>query len=211
MDKMDYCNRFYEGYKLFKERDQDKFEDIVNMLLQNNFYVYSPATLDDYNFMIKHFDVLEAYFDLMGVELINAQVDRVIYIKNNIAKKLRLSKLGTLIYLILYKTYLMKKPNLSLSAYSTVSISFSELCTELESINYFKSANIKPINVVDELRILKNYNIVSFSSTKDYQYIDIDINPTIKYVIDSNELIEIEKKITALTGGNNDEETLIEN
>ena len=95
MDKMDYCNRFYEGYKLFKERDQDKFEDIVNMLLQNNFYVYSPATLDDYNFMIKHFDVLEAYFDLMGVELINAQVDRVIYIKNNIAKKLRLSKLGT--------------------------------------------------------------------------------------------------------------------
>ena len=208
---MDYCNRFYEGYKLFNEREQDKFKVIVNLLLQKNFYVYSLYSLDDYNFMIKNFDVLEAYFDLMGVELINAQVDQVIYIKNNIAKKLKFSKLGTLIFLILYKTYLTKKQNISLSMYATVSISFFELCNELASINYFKNANVKEIDIKDELQILKSYNIVSFSSTKEYQYIDININPTIKYVIDSNELVEIDHKIASLTGGNSDEETLIEN
>ena len=206
MDNFDISKRFYEGYQRLTLKQTEKFSEMINLLLEDNYLVYDNMKSDDYEFIVENKELISLYLSLIDIDLLmGLNGDNVIYIKNKLNKnRINLKKLDTIIFLVLLREYIDQNNNLRLN--DLVNISFGELKDKLEEFSYITKNNIKDSQIFESLKIFKTYNLIKYVSIYSDKNIPITIYPSISYVIDNSDLYSINKLINALNGGDNDEE-----
>ena len=206
MDNFDISKKFYDKYQKISLKQTEKFSEMINLLLEDNYLVYDNMKSEDYEFIVENKEMIRLYLSLIDIDLMmGLNGDKVIYIKNKLSKnRINLKKLDTIIFLVLLREYIDQNNKLKLNDLAT--ISFGELKDKLEEFSYITKNNVKDSQIYDSLRIFKSYNLIKYVSLYTDKNIPITIYPSISYVVDNNDLYSINKQINALNGGDNDEE-----
>lgn len=184
-----------EQYKELSNQEQEQFRRIVNYLFNSNYLLgYNYVSKNklrspnkDYNFLMRHYELFELYFEVAGYELRKYDDYNVVALTNIYKENhLRFDKFTTMtIYFLrlVYDEYKDKNPN-SEVVYLTIETIVKKML-ELGVVTKKPSVSL----VADTFRILNRYNIINRldKSFEDFSA-TIVLLPTIIYVI-SNEKI----------------------
>ncbi len=187
--------KFNEEYQKLSEKEIEKFQVLVNKLINFN---YLTANKDedksDYYFIVSHFDCFSSYFILGGRHLELYKLQRTLVLSSEYSLKLSLNKINSIILLILRLLYHQKIHDISLE--NKVIISIGDIQEKCEQLLISSSERFKITELTESLRVFKKYNIINFKGN-DFQKDDtlIEIYPTIQYAVGINDINDIIEKI----------------
>lgn len=190
IDELDEFNR---SYSEFRDRDKDTFSRLVNKLLSKTFIVCSlKEDYNDYYDVLRFFNTLKIYFEIIDYDLYKDEILKVIYIKTSKDRnRVRLNKLDTILCLIFRLTYFKKIKEVDLS--NDVYISVSEIYDELNKTQIYSSP--KTLSEIERsLIILRRNKVIDFNSKINAES-SIKILPTIQIVIKVDSLSDLNSQI----------------
>ena len=201
---------FHQEYSQLNEREIETFQQLINKLINVN-YLTAEKEEDktNYYFIIAHLDCFKAYFELGGMELTHYQVSKSLVLKSDYIPKQTLTKINSIIILIIRLLYHQKLHDTSLTR--EIIITTKELQEKYEHININGEERIKKGDLEETLRILKKHNIINYKGS-DFLNDDflITIYSTIKYAIGIDSLEKIQTKIETYKGGEVQNEEITE-
>lgn len=206
MNRFEAINKLQKDYNALSEMQQDKFAECANKLLQTNYFVEKKANAEEYQFFESNVLLFTAYFSLIDIDFFVDQSYHVVYVKNPTRhNKLMLSKFESVVLLSL--RYLFQKEFNKVTLSQDVSITFSELKSELERTNSIKE-NLKKGEIVPVLRKYKSYNLIDYISNDFTNNLDaqITIYPSVLMAVKYEDMKELLNKYDSYTKGAQDDE-----
>ena len=200
-------NTLKQEYLKMPDREIETFQNLIGKLINLN-YLTAEKEEDktNYYFIVSHLDCFKSYFELGGMELIHYPNTKTIILKSNHIQKLSLNKISSIIILIIRLLYQEKLHDTSLTR--EIFITTKDIQEKYEQLNINGEERIKKTDLEETLKLLKKHNVINYKGT-DYLFDDflITIYSTIKYVIDIDNLEQIQNKLNSYKGGEADEET----
>lgn len=178
---------FYEKYKDLGESKRNIFSRISNKLLSDNFiYGQILNDKDDYYKALELYDILSAYFNIIGFDIINDDNYKIIYLYTTEDKnRVHFKKLETIILLILRLMY--KRANLEISSETNINISISSFIEEINKTGIYRT-DYSNTNLQNALKTLKRYKLIDVNFADFNENSAIKIYPTILYVVKTDDI-----------------------
>lgn len=178
---------FYEKYKDLGESKRNIFSRISNKLLSDNFiYGQILNDKDDYYKALELYDILSAYFNIIGFDIINDDNYKIIYLYTTEDKnRVHFKKLETIILLILRLMY--KRANLEISSETNINISISSFIEEINKTGIYRN-DYSNTNLQNALKTLKRYKLIDVNFADFNENSAIKIYPTILYVVKTDDI-----------------------
>ncbi len=178
---------FYEKYKELGESKRNIFSRISNKLLSDNFiYGQILNDKDDYYKALELYDILSAYFNIIGFDIINDDNYKIIYLYTTEDKnRVHFKKLETIILLILRLMY--KRANLEISSETNINISISSFIEEINKTGIYRT-DYSNTNLQNALKTLKRYKLIDVNFADFNENSAIKIYPTILYVVKTDDI-----------------------
>lgn len=178
---------FYEKYKELGESKRYIFSRISNKLLSDNFiYGQILNDKDDYYKALELYDILSAYFNIIGFDIINDDNYKIIYLYTTEDKnRVHFKKLETIILLILRLMY--KRANLEISSETNINISISSFIEEINKTGIYRT-DYSNTNLQNALKTLKRYKLIDVNFADFNENSAIKIYPTILYVVKTDDI-----------------------
>ena len=188
---------------------KEKFRQVINRLL-NECYILKNAkdTASEYRFIKENADVFEGMLDLLGYELVIRDDQGVITINNPAGTgRLHLSKLESIVLLILRLLYIEKMKELS--QVNEVIVTVEDI---YEKYGMLKLPRVRRDLMANALRTFKRVNIIQNLDRLDKgdMAARIQIYPSVLLAVTANSLEEVykvaqDKLSEYITGGDSDE------
>ncbi len=188
---------FTEEYKKLSDKEQETFAYLTNKMINVNYLTASKEEdKKDYYFIVTHFEVFKNYFLLSARELTHYSLQKTLVLTSEYTKKLSLNKNNSLLLLILRLLYHQKLHDISLE--NKVITSIGELQSKCEQFNFDNLQRFKTIDLTTGLTLFKKYNIINFKGN-NFQKDDtlIEIYPTIQYIVEVNNIKQLNDKINS--------------
>lgn len=188
---------FNNEYNRLNEKDTLKFTILVNKLINVNYLTgYKEEDKNDYYFIYNNLDCFKSYFSLGGRNLQFYQSQKTFVLESEYQAKLSLSRVSSLILLIIRLLYIQKLKDISLS--NLINISLGDIQEKYEQLALGKIERFKSTELENALRVFRKYNIINYKGN-DFQNDDVSIviYPTIQYVVNINDINVIVEKINS--------------
>ncbi len=203
-------HRFYQEYEKLSENECDIFANLANKLLNINYLTKDkPEDANNYYFIDTHFECFESYFNLINIELLHYKSQGTIVLKGESLSKLTLTKINSIILLIIRLLYHQRLHELSLS--NEILITTKDIQEKYEQID-FGDERIKKTDLENSLRLFKKYNLINYKG-QNYTNDDliITIYPTIQYAVDLETIESLTQMLNSYKERREEDENLTEN
>lgn len=191
---LENIDNFKDDYKELSEKEQEKFMIIVNRLLNINYLTgEKEEDLQDYYFIVNHFNLIKNYLSIIGIEISNYPDTKVIVLKSNYFETLNLTKFQSIILLIIRLLYYEKYMEISLT--NQVVIQGIDIRDKYMQIGLRKD-DLNTTNLAKALSIFKKSCLINYKGN-DFSKDDfsIIIYSTIKYAVSVTNIKELTDRI----------------
>lgn len=190
IDKITASENFYNGYKELSDIKKKTFSALCNKLLKDNF-IYGGIESDktDYYSILNYRDLIESYFSMIDYNLLHDDNNKVFFIETSEDRnRIRLRKVDTILLLVLRLLYYTGQKQVTLSSNtSDVYVKTSDLIENINNTNIFSNDSYKT-ELMNSLKLLRRYKIVSFDFKQFTDDSIIAIYPTILQVVKSENI-----------------------
>lgn len=193
----DILIEFNNSYVKLSEKEELRFKILVNKLINVNYLTsFKEEDKSDYYFIYNNLDCFKAYFSLGGRELKHYKSQSVFVLESPYSQKQSLSKISSLVLLLLRLLYVQKLQEISLE--NSVNIILGDIQEKYEQLALGKVERLSKKEIEDSLKIFRKNNLIIFRGN-DFQNDDfvITILPTIQYVININDIDALVNKINS--------------
>lgn len=180
---MNNLEEFYDNYQKLSEKDQEKFANLANKLLNVNYLTgEKEEDTSNFYFISLNFVCFRSYFALINMELLIYKENKIVVLNAPNSLKLSLNKTQSVILLILRLLYNEKLKDISLT--DKIAITVLDIRDKYEQIGFLDEEKLTPTRLLEILRIFKRYNLINYKGTelKQDDFV-ITIYKTIQYAI----------------------------
>lgn len=190
IDKITAAENFYNGYKELSDLKKKTFSALCNKLLKDNF-IYGGIESDknDYYTIINYRELIQNYFSMIDYNLLHDDNNKVFFIETTEDRnRIRLRKVDTVLLLVLRLLYYNGQRQVSLATDSAnVRVTTTELVENINNTNIFSNDAYKT-ELMNSLKLLRRYKIISFEFKQFNDNSVIVIYPTILQVVKSDNI-----------------------
>lgn len=194
---MNNLEEFYDNYQKLSEKDQEKFANLANKLLNVNYLTgEKEEDTSNFYFISLNFVCFRSYFALINMELLIYKENKIVVLNAPNSLKLSLNKTQSVILLILRLLYNEKLKDISLT--DKIAITVLDIRDKYEQIGFLDEEKLTPTRLLEILRIFKRYNLINYKGTelKQDDFV-ITIYKTIQYAISIDTIEELNSKINS--------------
>ena len=194
---MNNLEEFYDNYQKLSEKDQEKFANLANKLLNVNYLTgEKEEDTSNFYFISLNFVCFRSYFAIINMELLIYKENKIVVLNAPNSLKLSLNKTQSVILLILRLLYNEKLKDISLT--DKIAITVLDIRDKYEQIGFLDEEKLTPTRLLEILRIFKRYNLINYKGTelKQDDFVII-IYKTIQYAISIDTIEELNSKINS--------------
>lgn len=194
---MNNLEEFYDNYQKLSEKDQEKFANLANKLLNVNYLTgEKEEDTSNFYFISLNFVCFRSYFAIINMELLIYKENKIVVLNAPNSLKLSLNKTQSVILLILRLLYNEKLKDISLT--DKIAITVLDIRDKYEQIGFLDEEKLTPTRLLEILRIFKRYNLINYKGTelKQDDFV-ITIYKTIQYAISIDTIEELNSKINS--------------
>lgn len=198
-------SNFLESFNEYSEKEKTMFSKVINKLINEKYVTaYKVEDSDFYYFIKSHLNTINEYLKFIDMEVKDNSSIKVMVLHGENSNKLTLSKINSIILLILRLLYNKKIQEVSIS--NNVFVTTKDIRDLYNDIGFSNDKNLSSAEISDGLKLLKKYNVVDYKGNEvkkdDFM---LTIYPTIITVLESEHIESIYNRINSYKGDNYEE------
>jgi len=204
LEKNKTAEEFFNEYRELNENKKALFTRCCNKLMDENFvYGQHSSDINDYYSILEMKDLIQNYFAVVDIEIRHDDERKIIYLESKESKtRVKFKKMESVLLIVLRLLYYRKSKELDSS--TNIMVSLDDIVIEIQKTGIYPK--IVKSNLVESLKTIRKYKLVSFESANIETNPFITIYPTICIVVNASDVQTMMTRLMSYVNASEEDE-----